>query len=183
MVPVSLPAAIVSSVSLWGINCDMSVVGDCNSGFTLASGCTDDTASSCTDVTASCCTDSGAGLSDMGDEQGVMAGDTLRCGEGHGELSALAPPSIVGNVTWRVSFNDAPTLWPIEEPHEYHKDSGLGRRSSSLIAGAESSGILWVSDDFARSSSGERDSDSETILKLEGSLSVVCAFCSSTANI
>lgn len=170
MVPDSLPAAIVSSVSLWGIDCDMSVVGDCNSRFTLTSGCTDDT-------------DSGVGLSDMGDEQGVMAGDTLGCGEGHGELSALAPPSIVGNVTWRVSFNDAPTLWPIEEPHGYHKDSGLGRRSSSLIAGAESSGILWVSGVSVWSSSAEMNADSETALKLEGSLSVVCAFCSSTANI
>lgn len=168
MVPVTLPAEMVSSVSLWGRNSDMSVVGDCNS--RLASGCKDDT-------------DSGVGLSDMGDEQGVMAGDTLGFGEGHGELSALAPPSIVGRVTWSVSFNDAPMLWPIDDPHGYHKDSGLDGRSSSTIE-AESSGILDVSDGLVCILSGERDTDSEIeVWKVVTSLSLVCSFCSSTAKI
>lgn len=168
LVPDTLPAAMVSSVSLWGRNCDMSVDGDCNSRLKLASGCTD----------------SGVGLSDTGDERGVMAGDAVGWGDGHGELSALAPPSMGGRVTCKVSFNDAPTLWPMDEPHGYHKVSGLGGRSSSVIAGAESSGIFTTSDAFERSFSGESDDDSESeVLKLEGSLSVVWAFCSSTAEI
>lgn len=169
MVPVTLPAAMVSSVSLWERKCDMSVVGDCNSRLRLTSGCRDDT-------------DSGVGLSDMGDEQGERAGDAPGWGDGHGELSALAPPSMVGRVTWRVSFKDAPTLCPIDDPHGYHKDSGLGGRSSSVIAGAKSSGTSAVSGDSYSCLPGERDEDSEIdVLKLPGSLSLVCAFCSSTA--
>lgn len=138
----------------------MSVVGDCKSRLRLGSGCKDET-------------DSGVGLSEMGDEQGVKAGDALGCGDGQGELSALAPPSIVGRVTLRVFFIDAPTLWPIDEPHGFHKISGLEGRSSSDAVEVESSGTLRVSNGL-ECFSGERDIDSEAeVLKLLGSLSLV----------
>lgn len=140
------------SVPHWGIEkCDMSAVGD-NSIASLT-----------------------VGFSFLGDENADMKGEAVGWGDGHGELSALAPPWMVGRVTCRVSFSEAPMLWPMDEPQGFQRVSGLGSFSSSWLLDVGESedapGLLSLSD------------SGDLLLLLLAARSRVSAFCSSTTGI
>lgn len=133
--------------------CDMSAVGD-NSRASLT-----------------------VGFSFFGLEKADMSGEAVGCGDGHGELSALAPPWMVGRVTWRVSFSEAPMLWPMDEPQGFQRVSGLGSFSSSWLL------EVGESDEDAPGLLNLSDSGDFLLLLLVAARSRVSAFCSSTTGI